>query len=116
MGDISANFSRHEFACKCGCGFDTVDTVQLQNMEALRQHYGVTVTVNSGCRCPAYNMTVGGAPNSQHLLARATDFTVEGVEPEEVQDYIDRIWPDQFGMGRYNTFTHLDSRPGKARW
>ena len=25
MGDLSENFSRSEFECKCGCGFATVD-------------------------------------------------------------------------------------------
>ena len=25
MGDLTSNLSRHEFACECGCGFDTVD-------------------------------------------------------------------------------------------
>ena len=25
MGDLTRNFSRNEFKCKCECGFDTVD-------------------------------------------------------------------------------------------
>ena len=27
MGDLTKNFSRSEFACKCGCGFDDIDLV-----------------------------------------------------------------------------------------
>ena len=25
MGDLTKNISRYEIACKCGCGFDTID-------------------------------------------------------------------------------------------
>ena len=27
MGDLSKNFSQHEFKCPCGCGFADVDMV-----------------------------------------------------------------------------------------
>lgn len=25
MGDLTKNFNRFEFACKCGCGFDDIE-------------------------------------------------------------------------------------------
>ena len=36
MGTVSKNFSRSEFACKCGCGFDAVDVDLLAGLQALR--------------------------------------------------------------------------------
>ena len=48
---LSDNFSRTEFACKCGCGFDTVDSLTLEALESIRKHFNKPVTVTSGCRC-----------------------------------------------------------------
>ena len=118
MGDLSEHFSRHEFACKCGCGFDTVDAGTLAVLEAIRQHFGAPVKVTSGCRCFHHNRDVGGAPSSQHRLGRAADIQVEGVVPGQVQNWLDAHYPDSLGMGRYKTFTHVDTRTslGAVRW
>lgn len=116
MGDLSAHFSRREFACKCGCGYDTVDVQLLEACEAVRQHFGAPVTITSGCRCGAHNARVGGSPKSQHLLGRAADIVVQGVPPSEVAKYLDRTFPGRYGIGRYPTFTHIDTRGTAARW
>ena len=116
MGDLSAHFSRHEFACGCGCGFDTVDSETLVVAEVIRDHYDAKIKINSACRCVAHNALVGGGVKSQHLVARAIDIEVDGVPAPEVADYIDSIYPDKYGLGRYSNFTHVDSRKGKARW
>jgi len=113
---VSAHFSREEFACSCGCGFDTVDTELLTLLEVIRQYFDMPVTVTSGCRCPHKNEQVGGSHKSRHLTGRAADIKVEGVGADVVQDFIDRTWPDEYGMGRYEGWTHIDSRSGKARW
>jgi uncharacterized protein YcbK (DUF882 family) len=117
MGDISQNFSRVEFACKCGCGFDTVDTSTLEVLERVRAHFGAPVVVNSGCRCAEHNRAVGGAPNSQHVLARAADIRIKGVSPDRVYVYAGQELNGTGGLGRYGTFTHIDTRSiGPARW
>lgn len=116
MGDISPFFDRSEFACKCGCGFDTVDTVTLKILEHIRTHFDSPITVTSGCRCEPYNKKVGGKKNSQHLRGRAADIQVEGHSPIAVSEYAEYLMPDWGGVGRYNTFTHIDTRTGKARW
>lgn len=116
MTNVSKHFQRREFACKCGCGFDTVDVETLGILEAVRTHFGVPVIVNSGARCPAHNKAVGGAPNSQHVLARAADIRVSGVAPDEVATWVEMAFPKS-SVGRYNTFTHIDTRSnGPARW
>lgn len=113
---ISPHFHRHEFACHCGCGFDTVDTHTLEILEAVRSHFNVPVRVTSGCRCPAYNHQVGGAERSQHRLGRAADIQVQGVDPGLVFDWVAERFPAA-SLGRYASFTHIDTRSdGPARW
>lgn len=114
MGDISHNFNRSEFACKCLCGFDTVDTKLLSMVQDLRNVFG-PITISSGCRCPEHNAKEGGSDKSQHLKGRAADLHFSGVELSDVADFINEYYPGT-GMGIYNTFIHLDSRNNKARW
>ncbi len=109
-------FKRKEFACKCGCGLDTVDFELASILDSLREHFNSPVLVDSGCRCSSQNARIGGAKSSQHLLGRAADIKVEGHSPDEVADYLDQLYPNFYGIGRYNTWTHIDSRDSKARW
>ena len=117
MGDLSEHFNRAEFACACGCGFDTVDAATLAVVEAVRRHFRAPVVVTSGCRCPEHNRRIGGADHSQHKYARAADIVVNGVGPSRVADYVESLMPSAGGVGRYNGFTHVDTRTnGPARW
>ena len=122
MGDLTRSFSRWEFACKCGCGFDTVDTVLLSILQHLRDHWAKPIAISSGCRCPKYNASkeVKGYKNSQHKRGRAADFTVKDVLPKTVQKYLIHILDsvdEGNGIGSYDKFTHIDTRSGKkARW
>jgi len=115
MKKISDNFTRHEFSCRCGCGFDTVDAELVALLELVRDRFKKPVVITSGCRCSAYNERVGGSANSQHKLGRAADIVVAGTDPEDVYTYVDFI-NQTGGAGNYSTFTHLDSRGTKARW
>ena len=113
---LSVHFARREFACACGCGFDTIDHATLEILEAVRSHFGQPVIVTSGARCPEYNARVGGASNSQHLYGRAADIQVRGVDPEAVHAWIDEHYPHA-SLGSYRTFTHIDTRSdGPKRW
>ena len=115
MGDLSDHFSRSEFACKCGCGFDSVDVEHLRQLETIRQHFGRAVRSNSSCRCVNHNAAVGGSSGSYHLVARASDIVVDGVSPQDVYDFADRMGFG--GVGLYSGWVHVDSRTnGPARW
>lgn len=116
MGDLSKNFSRHEFACKCGCGLDTVDAALVPVLQDIRDHFNAPVKITSGHRCAEHNRRVGGAARSQHLYGRAADIQVAGHSPKEVQDYLVAKYPDQLGVGFNDRFTHIDTRNNAARF
>ena len=114
MGDLSEHFSFSEMECKCGCGYKSVHRDLVRVLEQIRTHFGAPVTINSGCRCPTHNKSVGGGKKSQHLYGKAADITVRNVTPDLVQELCDQI--DVPGVGSYDTFTHVDVRDGNARW
>ena len=117
MADLSEHFSRVEFACRDGCGNDSIDVATLEVLEHLREHFAKPVTINSAYRCETHNAAVGGASDSQHLRGRAVDIAVDDVAPAAVADWLEMNYAGRFGVGRYNTFTHLDTRTdGPARW
>ena len=118
MGDLSSNFSRKEFLCKCGnCNQDTVDAKLITVLERVRVYFkGVSVRINSGNRCPAYNKKIGGRPGSFHLKSQAGDIVISGIDPHEVYKALDRMYPETLGLGDANTFTHVDVRKRHARW
>lgn len=117
---ISAHFSRAEFECRCGCGFDTVDVDLLRALEAMRDHFEKPIRITSGCRCRVHNKAVGGSEFSQHTLGRAADIVVDDVTPGEVYDWLDEYAPDKYGIGLYQRgaggWVHIDSRSSKSRW
>ena len=124
MGDRSKNLSNHEFRCKCRLRAPHLpECVQIfppdeliEVIQGVRDHFGSAVTIHSGHRCKAYNKFVGGASKSKHMKAIAGDITVSGVEPNRVQEFLLERYPSSLGIGRYNTFTHVDVRKKVARW
>jgi uncharacterized protein YcbK (DUF882 family) len=109
-------FLRREFACRCGCGFDTVDYQLILILKDIRLHFGLPMIITSGCRCESHNKAVGGGEKSQHLFGRAADFRISGISPSEIYDYILDKWPNRWGVGVYNGWVHIDSRETAARW
>lgn len=116
MGDISTHFNRKEFACKCGCGFNAVDKELLEVIEDVRTHFGKPLIINSANRCESHNAKEGGSKNSQHLKGMAADIRINGVTPDSVAAYLLNKYPNKYGIGMYNTFTHIDVRAIKSRW
>jgi uncharacterized protein YcbK (DUF882 family) len=118
MGDLSKNFSRHEFACRC-CGRAEINQRLVDALQELRDLAGLPVRVTSGYRCPEHNQAIGGATRSQHLLGTAADIVVRGMTPAEMYRLAEDI--EVFrngGIGVYpdKGFIHVDVRDGRARW
>lgn len=146
MGDLSKRFSRKEFACGCGCGFETVDHELIENLEQLGDEFEmredcerVAISINSGNRCAAHDRSIKikiaedqGVPYkpkdkpSEHLRGWACDFRMEYVYPDgrrekisddEIADYLEMEHVARHGIGRYQGRTHYDVRTnGPARW
>jgi len=113
LGDITRNFSRKEFACKCGCGFDDINICVVNRLQVVRDILQVPIIINSGCRCKSYNHKVGGKPLSLHMEGEAIDWTVE---PEEKFMFAGKMlsgWSG--GFHQYSNFIHTDIGR-KRRW
>lgn len=112
---LSKNFKSTEFDCKCSkCKTTVIDSALVTLLQKIRDHFGKAVTINSGYRCSSHNKEVGGARNSQHLYGKAADIVVKGVPSSLVYEYADSI--NVKGLGKYNSFTHVDTRSKRARW
>lgn len=88
------NFTRDEFACKCGCGFDDIDPLLVSALQRLRDEVQRPVVVNSGCRCAKHNAAVKGAPNSQHMRGKAADIKIDGMTSQQIIDILRRLYLD----------------------
>lgn len=121
MEDITKDFSRWEFKCKCrckGCNIDMVSKDLVEGLQAIRDIVGKPVTVTSGVRCEAHNKKVGGAANSFHLRGLAADINVGGMSSEKLAAIAEQV--PQFQNGAIITykgrnFIHVDTRGYKVR-
>jgi len=65
-------FNEHEFMCPC-CGGCDMDIFFIELLTSARIMAGVKFIINSGFRCPAHNVKVGGKSTSAHLEGLAAD-------------------------------------------
>ncbi len=119
MGDLTRNISRAEIACKCGCGFDTIDYEVVEVVQDVCTKFNTTVIINSGCRCLEYNRSVGSEDSSQHVKGRAMDCCFSSGSLYDIHRYLVGSYVTRLGIGYYEDegFIHIDSRTdGPARW
>ena len=103
---LTRNFSLDEFTFSNTAvrkGIDNTPTEEaVKNLQALcvhvlqplRDKLGKPITINSGYRCKELNTAIGGSRNSQHMEGKAADIKVEGVNIEELFQFIIRNIPD----------------------
>lgn len=115
---LTKNFKSTEFDCHGkGCCTETpIHEYLVDILQKVRNHFDVSVTVNSGYRCPVHNESVGGASKtSYHIKGMAADIAVKGVHPVIVARYLDTLdingrigcyTYDDIGSG----FVHVDVR------
>ena len=124
---MTKNFSIKEFECKCGCEMPEdvlVNITKLANqLQYVRDCVAMPITINSAYRCEAHNSSdaVKGSKNSQHLLGKAADIVIQGLDTIlDTYDYLDDLMLSgeilQGGLGMYSSFTHIDIRKTKKRW
>jgi len=128
MGDITKNFSMHEFECRCGCKMPeevqtNVRKLALQ-LQFLRTRIGSSIKITSAYRCLSHNRMIGSNDSSQHTLGKAADIQAKEFSPHYVHTFIEYMIGDIMsnegvtikGLGKYNSFTHVDIRESVARW
>jgi len=124
---LTKNFNKSEFECSCGCNMsaEVLSNIKIvaENLQILRDYIEAPITINSAYRCQKHNRRIGGAVNSQHLLGKASDIVAHGFTPDEVFDIVQNLRRNPMvkgvifqGLGRYNTFTHVDIRKNYATW
>lgn len=112
--DTVKNFKLDEFRCR-HCKTLKLNVNLLLKLEELRSALGdKPMVINSGYRCPTHNASVGGIKNSEHLKGNAADIKVIGMHPFDVHKIADRMFAG--GVGKYNTFTHVDVGVNRYRW
>ena len=126
---MTKNFKIDEFKCKgnlrgCDCKMpdDVYKNIQelAENLQIIRDQLQEPIKINSAYRCENHNRKIGGTSKSQHLKGKAADIVVKNLTPDEVVNALDNLQQGGFiksgGLGRYDTFTHIDIRGTQARW
>jgi len=98
--NLSANFTLKELtksdtATRLGID-NTPDDATIENLKLLcemvlqpvREHFGKSVTVNSGYRSPESNVAVGGSKTSDHCKGQAADIEIDGLPNPELAQWI----------------------------
>lgn len=92
----------------------------LRIVDDLRDHFNAPVVILSSYRSPDYNRAIGdAAPKSYHMEFNALDIAVAGHSPSEVYAVLldwRRCGRFKGGLGKYNTFVHIDTRGFNANW
>ena len=123
---LSPSFRVREFGCK-GSDVVLLDEELVVLLQCIREHFGKPVHITSGYRTAAHNAAVGGSKSSQHLLGRAADFYVEGVDVATVAAYAETLLArpgaasgatrrTQKHPTRKTGWVHIDTRANKSRW
>lgn len=118
MGNLSEHFSLSEFQCKCGCGKAAPSKLLINRLEQLFTLMGAkAVIINSGYRCPAYSVKVGGSSSDAHTRNIAADIVVKKQDgtyytAEDIAEAAERIGFG--GIGMMNNVCHVDTRDTEA--
>ena len=121
---LSRNFKSTEFDCngKGCCSSTPIDDKLVEVLQNVRDHFGVSVHLNCGYRCPIHNAKVSGASKgSKHMYGLAADIAVRGIHPMIVARYIETIPGFAGRIGCYtwddkgNGFVHIDTRGTNSR-
>lgn len=121
MGNLTTNFSRQEFMCKCGCGLASISSELVSKLQTMRTACGFPFTITSGCRCAKHNKNVGGKIDSAHLpdtngvchavdIAYSTANDLYSMIMAAQQAGIKRI-----GINFAKRFIHIDNDSGKPQ-
>ncbi|MGF1462916.1 MAG: D-Ala-D-Ala carboxypeptidase family metallohydrolase [Maricaulaceae bacterium] len=111
------NFTPAELACRCAgrhcVGEFWFDPGFFDALQRLRDAVGRPLRINSAHRCGVWNAIVGGAPLSAHRRI-AVDVALAGHDRFALYDQALASGFRSFGF--YQSFLHMDQRPGRRWW
>lgn len=91
-----------------------------QVLDHFRDRIGKPIAITNAYRAPAYNACIGGAKRSQHMRFCALDFKVSGMPAPQAAKALrwlrDKEGFFKGGIGKYNSFTHIDTRGTSPTW
>lgn len=111
---LSKNFDSSEFDCPC-CGQVAMDTNFIRRLQYARDVAGVPFVINSGYRCPEYNVKLkNSVPDSAHTTGQAADIKVSDSQSRFIllSVFLETGFT-RIGVGK--TFIHVDTDPDKPQ-
>ena len=111
---LSKNFFRDEFSCKCNCGSDQIDSELIRKLQEVRDALGEPMRITSGIRCNTHNSKVGGTAGSSHLEGNGTAVDIACDNSAYRQKILSAITPVFFRVGISKTFIHCDVDVNKS--
>ena len=72
------NFTRDEFACKCGCGTNKIKDEVIDLAQAVRDEVGFAMPITSGYRCEKHPIERAKMQPGTHSKGLAFDVGVSG--------------------------------------
>jgi uncharacterized protein YcbK (DUF882 family) len=112
---LSRSIWLKDWNCKCNvCRYTLVCMDQVTSLQAVIDHTGLNLRLNSCYRCCAHNFTTPNAePDSMHLKGIASDVSCKDIPTTELFQILRPLFD---GVGKYNTFIHVDKRGFPSFW
>lgn len=88
--DNIKHFKKSEFNCPC-CNKNNIELEVVKIADQIREYFGKPCIVNSGSRCTKHNKKVGGVTNSRHLIGKAIDLKVSGIDGGTLVNYTKQL-------------------------
>ena len=117
MGDMTKNFNRSEFACRC-CGKNNINPLVVEYCQRIRNAICRPLHVECGTRCAKHNAELpGSVPNSAHLTGMAADIRADGMSNAQLGAIIKALYQARklpalqycyLIKGKTNTSVHFD--------
>lgn len=115
---LSEHFDSSEFRCKCGCGQGSPSELLVTRLEQLYSLMDAkAIIINSGYRCPAYSVKVGGSATDAHTRGIAADIVVKKQDgtlypSEDIAEAAERVGFG--GIGMMANACHVDTRDSES--
>lgn len=113
----TTNFKYSELACPC-CHQNITTDKFMDTLQAIRDHFGKPMKINSGYRCRQHNLAVGGVANSVHLDGNAADISItDGADRFKFIQVCIAMGIKRIGL--HKSFIHIDiadNRPSPQIW